>query len=37
MQPCPKEAILSAFITTHRSVQHANWPLYSSLVFGIGR
>jgi hypothetical protein len=24
MQPCPKEAILSAFITTHRSDDCAN-------------
>ena len=33
MQPCPKEAILSAFITTHRSDQYANWPLRLHCVF----
>ena len=33
MQPCPKEAILPAFITTHWSDQYANWPSPSSVLF----
>jgi hypothetical protein len=32
MQPCPNESVLSAFITTHRSGQYANWPSPSSLI-----
>jgi hypothetical protein len=33
MQPCPNEAILPAYTTTHRSDQYANWPPPSSPIF----